>query len=232
MADSAEFGAMAVGDAGRGVMSMDRGMFGTASAIDGDKGSISFLSLIEITIFSKPREVICFSLPLLRLSSELGLGPWMLISTAPISNLRWPSIRSASSDANESTLADNSGTSFDPGPGLETSIGGVVVNCGCDSQQRVSRPQILQLRFSNLRPSSIDSAHRENTVKKTSKLVDSDMPRGAVNLTSPHAEEVLHVAGVDLVHFTGVDGQHGSCQSCRHDVRALAMSAYEGGIAV
>lgn len=70
---------------------------------------------------------------------------------------------SASSEAIDSTLAESSGKSLDPGRLLSYSISGVVVSCGWCSQQNVSRFHILQLRFSNRRPSSIDSAHLEKT---------------------------------------------------------------------
>lgn len=48
-----------------GVSPVEGSEAGTASAIDGDNGSMSFFSLIEITIFSSPSDVMCFSRPLL-----------------------------------------------------------------------------------------------------------------------------------------------------------------------
>lgn len=48
-----------------GISPVEGSEVGTASTIDGDSGSISFLSLIEITIFSSPSDVMCFSRPLL-----------------------------------------------------------------------------------------------------------------------------------------------------------------------
>ena len=42
------------------VASVDGKNMGTASAIDGDNGSNCFFSLIEMTIFSSPADVICF----------------------------------------------------------------------------------------------------------------------------------------------------------------------------
>ena len=56
-------GAFIVGDTGRGVISVEGRIDGIASDILGERGPISCLSLIEDTIFSKPSEVICFSLP-------------------------------------------------------------------------------------------------------------------------------------------------------------------------
>ena len=56
-------GAFIVGDAGRGVMSVEGSTAGMASEILGERGPISCLSLIEHTIFSRPNDVRCFSLP-------------------------------------------------------------------------------------------------------------------------------------------------------------------------
>ena len=70
---------------------------------------------------------------------------------------------SDSSEDTESTLADSSGTSLRPGLGCAMAMAGVVANCGCVSQHRVSRFQMRQLRFSSLRPFSMDSAHFEKT---------------------------------------------------------------------
>lgn len=66
----------------------------------------------------------------------------------------------------DSTLAERPGTSLRLGLDLAKSIVGVVVwlCCGWCSQQRVSRFHNRQVRFSSRRPSSIDSAHFENTV--------------------------------------------------------------------
>lgn len=73
----------------------------------------------------------------------------------------------AASDVTESTLVDSSGKSLLRGLDLEKSIAGVVVSCGCDSQQSVSRFHIRQLKFSSRRPSSMESAHREKTKDAT-----------------------------------------------------------------
>ena len=64
------------GDEERGVMSVEGNVVGTASAMDGDNGSITFFSLIEMTIFSSPKDVMCFSRPLLlvKLSIDDFLG--------------------------------------------------------------------------------------------------------------------------------------------------------------
>ena len=56
-------GAFMVGEVGRGVMSVEGKTAGMASEMLGERGPISCLSLIEQTIFSKPRDVMCFSLP-------------------------------------------------------------------------------------------------------------------------------------------------------------------------
>ena len=58
-------GALMVGDAGRGVISMEGGIGGIASAMLGERGVISCLSWIEWTILSRPKEVMCLSFPLL-----------------------------------------------------------------------------------------------------------------------------------------------------------------------
>lgn len=58
-------GACIVGDAGRGVMSVEGRVVGTASAMDGESGSTFCCSLIESTIFSRRNEEMCFSRPLL-----------------------------------------------------------------------------------------------------------------------------------------------------------------------
>ena len=94
-------------------------------------------------------------------------------------------MRSASSDAMESTLVDSSGMSFVPGRGLLMSIAGVVVNCGCDSQQKVSRFHIRQLRFSNRRPSSMESAHLEKTAMEVLKVSPSEGNAAQRKIYSP-----------------------------------------------
>jgi hypothetical protein len=155
------------GDEGRGVISdMADGRAGRLAAIVGEKGFKLVFSLMLMIIFSRPRDVMCFSLPLLRLSAE-----------SPAPSGRRPGFRgkvagravcllSASSDAAESTLDDSGGTSFALGCRRGTWIAGVVARCGCASQQNVSRFHNLQLRFSNRFPSSMDSAHFEKTRKR------------------------------------------------------------------
>jgi hypothetical protein len=135
---------------------------GTASAIRGDSGSNLCFSLIEKTIFSRPNEVICFSLPL-PLPSTQARDAWGTISTGADRGGCVAGTDPATSDVTESTLAESSGISLRSGQDRVMSIAGVVVNCGWDSQQSVSRFQIRQLRFSNRRPFSIDSAHLEKT---------------------------------------------------------------------
>lgn len=73
---------------------------------------------------------------------------------------------SSSTDATESTLVDSSGVCFfDRKEGLEVCAlpVGVSGNFGFESQQKVSLFHNLQLRFSSLLPSSMDSAHLLNT---------------------------------------------------------------------
>lgn len=66
-----------------GVASVEGNSVGIASAIDGDNGSISFFSLIEMTIFSNPSDVMCFSRPLLlvKLSIDDLLGEGRAMSS-------------------------------------------------------------------------------------------------------------------------------------------------------
>lgn len=112
--------------------SVDGENIGMASAIDGDNGSISFFALIDITIFSKPAEVICFWLPLLDVyaSVESFLAAGRLMSSGNDRG-RWRlSNLSSSSDAIESTLVESSGMSFEPGLGPWMLIAGVIVDCG------------------------------------------------------------------------------------------------------
>ena len=105
----------------------------------------------------------CFSRPLL-----LPCARWCSLEILDRISTGAVSVASkAASDETESTLVDNSGTSLLRGLDLEKSIAGVVVNCGCDSQQSVSRFHIRQLKFSSRRPSSIESAHREKTKDAT-----------------------------------------------------------------
>ncbi len=74
------------------------------------------------------------------------------------------------------------------------------------SQQKVSLFQSLQLRFSNLRPSSREPAHREKTVNLLVFAVSNTVPAETM-LTSPHAEQILDVAGVDFMDEAHVHGQ-------------------------
>jgi hypothetical protein len=74
----------------------------------------------------------------------------------------------ASSSTSESKLPLNSGTLFESRPSelLEDRemMGVVVFASDVGSQQKVSRFHNLQLKFSNLWPSSKDPAHLEKTV--------------------------------------------------------------------
>lgn len=165
-------GAFIVGDVGLGVMSREGSTAGMASEMLGERGPISGLSLIEYTIFSKPKDVMCFSLPreFATIVGELRCREDR-ISTGEVGGDRDSSESSESSDDSESTLFDSSGKSFRLGLGLAISIAGVVASCGCVSQQSVSRFQMRQLRFSSLRPFSIESAHFEKTEGLISYLI-------------------------------------------------------------
>lgn len=121
-------GALMVGDAARGVISVDGGFGGIASAILGERGAISCLSWIEWTIFSRPREVICFSFPLLLDSEGSGFGAvlaWML--RGAVGGCWGSSLESDWMEAKDSTLAERQGTSLRLGLDLAKSIVGVVV---------------------------------------------------------------------------------------------------------
>ena len=145
-------------------MSVDGNTAGMASAIVGESGPICCLSWIETTIFSRPSDVMCFSLPRLAAIVSWGVrGGEVLISRGAVGEHSGFSGVSDSSEATESTLDESSGTSFFFGLGLGSVIAGVVASFGWVSQQRVSRAQNRQLRFSSLRPSSTVSAHFEKT---------------------------------------------------------------------
>ena len=161
-------GARRICEVGSGEASAVNGddiIFGMASEILGESGVIFDLYLTEHIIFSKPKEVICFSRPrevAMVLDGE-GLDN-ALIPMDDVGGECDSSMTLKSSEANESTLADKSGTSCRPGLVFVTSIAGVVVICGWFSQHNVSLFHIRQLRFSSLRPFSIDSAHLEKTI--------------------------------------------------------------------
>jgi hypothetical protein len=152
------------GEEGRGVISdMVSGIVGRLAAIFGDRGSMSVFSLMLMIIFSSPKDVMCFSLPLLRLSAESSASSGTCFEFRGNGVALAVCIFSVSSDAAESTLEDSEGISFGLGCRGRTWIAGVVARCGCASQQNVSLFHSLQLRFSNLFPSSMDSAHLEKT---------------------------------------------------------------------
>jgi len=164
-------GAFMVGDVGLGVISRGGSTVGIASEMLGERGPMSGLSLMEYTIFSSPKEVICFSLPR-ELATVVGklCGIEERISTGAVGGDWGSSESSEASEDTESILWDSSGTSFRLGLGLTISIAGVVASCGCVSQQSVSRFQMRQLRFSSLRPFSMESAHFEKTDRPVSNL--------------------------------------------------------------
>ena len=126
-------GALMVGDTARGVISVDGlGNGGIASAILGERGAISCLPWIEWTIFSRPKEVMCFSFPLLLDSTGSGCGEvsaWML--RAAEGGCRVSSLESDRMEIKDSTLAERTGTSVQLGLGLAISIVGVVVWLCC-----------------------------------------------------------------------------------------------------
>ena len=121
-------GTLIVGDSARGVISVDGGFGGIASAMLGERGAISCLSWIEWTIFSRPKEVMCFSFPLLldKVGSIFGdtLG-WML--RGAVGGCLVSSLESDRMDTKDSTLAERQGTSLRLGLDLAKSIVGVVV---------------------------------------------------------------------------------------------------------
>lgn len=161
------YGAFSVGEVGRGIVSVEGIIEGMAFVIVGERGAIACLSLTEQIIFSKPSDVMCFSRPReAAIVVGVDCAGDNLMSNGDMGDDSESSEASESSDASESTLAERSGTSLRPGGVLAMSIAGVVVSEGWVSQQRVSRFHIRQLRFSSLRPFSIDSAHLEKTVNK------------------------------------------------------------------
>lgn len=109
----------------------------------------------------------------------------------------------ASSSANDSRLPQSSGTSavYRPSGLLEDiEIAGVVALASdMGSQQKVSLFHNLQLKFSNLRPSSNEPAHLEKT-SATSVHGPRDRRERFWELTCPHAEEVLDIARVDFMY--------------------------------
>ncbi len=129
-------------------------MAGGIAATEGERGSSSVCSFMLNTIFSSPKAVICFSLPLLRLRAESSLGD---------NEAERGSRSDCPSEVAESTLDDRAGISLRLGRGRNTSMAGVMEYWGWASQQKVSRFHNLQLRFSSRLPPSIESAHFENT---------------------------------------------------------------------
>lgn len=127
------------------------------------KGSSDFFSLMFSTILSSPSDVICFSFPRLKLNVASSPSMAGLKLSVLEGHLMWFSILSTVSDAADSTLTDNSGISFDSGLDLGTANDcddaddedDAVVVCFGGSTQNVSLFHSLQLKFSNLLPSSI-----------------------------------------------------------------------------
>jgi hypothetical protein len=215
------------GEQGRGVRSdMVGGAAGRLAASVGERGSKSVFSLMLMIIFSRPSDVMCFSLPRLRLSAESSApSARRLECRGNVAGLT-VCLLSASSDAAESTLEDNDGTSFALGCRRKTRIAGVVARCGCASQQKVSLFHNLQLRFSSRLPSSIDSAHFEKTIhipKRLSTFLGSTLCILAASTVRTGAAKREGIAAASC----------GQCASCRKKgvviVRRVVGWATRGG---
>ena len=163
-----------------------------------------WLSLIEMTIFSRSTGVMCFS----RARFLLSVERWR-VSSGRVDGAQEAS--SSSSDTAESRLEDSSGTGMSPvaARGLYEA-GGVRrrgLGSGC-AQQKVSRFQRRQLRFSSRLPSSIawevlEKSDHCGRRKESGTDVRRKFPAARVG-TTYHAKEVLDAAGVDCVqgrHF-------------------------------
>lgn len=136
-------------------------------------GSSAFFSLMVMTIFSRSSGVMCLSrprlcVPVLLESCRCSCGR-EIFTGAEVEFASSVSNSIASSSAKESTLPDRSGISavYRPSEFREAiEMAGVVDLASSLSQQNVSLFHNRQLRFSNLRPSSRDPAHREKTVPR------------------------------------------------------------------
>lgn len=131
-------------------------------------GFRSFFSLMVMTIFSRSSGVIWRSRPRLLLLTEScrRICGCEMSSGAEVEEEVWSlSNSSASSSASDSTLPERLGTSYRPSELLNAMEMAGVVELASDtgSQQKVSLFHNLQLKFSNLRPSSSDPEHREKT---------------------------------------------------------------------
>lgn len=184
----------------------------TGSGLNEDAGmansirSRCWLSLIEMTIFSRSTGVMCFS----RATFLLSVERWR-VSSGRVDGAQDAS--SSSSDTAESRLDDSSGTGMSPvaARGLYEA-GGVRrrgLGSGC-AQQKVSRFQRRQLRFSSRLPSSIawevleksDHCGRRKESGTDLRVEWRKFPGARVG--TYHAKEVLDAAGVDCVqgrHF-------------------------------
>jgi len=116
--------------------------------------------------------VICRSRPRLRLFTEscLWISGWAISRGADVEEELSVS-NSRASSSNESRLPERLGTSvleYRPSELLdEIEIAGVVALASdTGSQQKVSLFHNLQLKFSNLRPSSNEPAHLEKTMSE------------------------------------------------------------------
>ena len=157
-----------------------------------DNGSSSCCSCIFTTIFLNADGVRCFSWPLLRLRAEsCSSGDDSNSGVVDDESSLWES--SDSTLAIESTLADNSGTSFKLGR-VGALMLGVVEDCGCGGQQKVSLFHNRQLRFSYLLPPSIESAHFEKTDTSIRLAFPPDCAarstyQSTFHTGSPHSED-------------------------------------------
>lgn len=159
------------GDEGLGVVSSRgavccSGEVGSLSGIAGsgsDIGSSSFFSLMESTILSRSAGVIC--LDLRQLSAESCLS-----SSGRIEDVEDPAARFSREDEGEEVgeegLQDSSGIGAFSSLTLREANDHdrLLSRVRSGAQQSVSRFHNRQLRFSNLLPSSIVSAHLEKTV--------------------------------------------------------------------
>jgi hypothetical protein len=147
------------GEEGEGGGGFANGRNEETSAMDCESWGIVLFSFIDMTIFSRLLDVMCLSWPL----RPTSLWPDDLLLDERVDECSLPSDRSSSSEARDSTLAESSGTSLEKSRCPGAPVDGGFWHCGLVEQQKVSRFHSLQLKFSSLRPSSMDSAQRLNT---------------------------------------------------------------------
>lgn len=177
-----------------------------------------WLSLMEMTIFSRSTGVMCFSQGRLLLSVER----WR------VSSGRAVAASSSSSDTADSRLEDNSGT----GMSLVAACGFAGFEKGVEGgeggeQQKVSRFQSRQLRFSRRFPSSMACEVLEKSDHCEGEEVSGTccgregvmMSVGAGKERAYHAKEVLDAARVDCVQRGHFNPQQ----------RVLGRKGHDGG---